>query len=55
MDMKRAATASSPLPSGEAAHLHCHTIEVYDGNTLVGGLYGVSLATAFFGDTIEVE
>src|SRR6202048_2753324 len=22
---------------------HCHTVEVYDGNALVGGLYGVSL------------
>ena len=25
---------------------HCHTVEVYDGEALVGGLYGVSLAGA---------
>ena len=27
---------------------HCHTVEVYDGRVLVGGLYGVSLGGAFF-------
>src|SRR5262249_1798589 len=26
---------------------HCHSIEVYDGDALVGGLYGVSLGRAF--------
>jgi leucyl/phenylalanyl-tRNA--protein transferase len=26
---------------------HCHTVEVYDGDQLVGGLYGVSLGRAF--------
>lgn len=31
---------------------HCHTIEVYDGNDLVGGLYGVSLGRAFFGESM---
>jgi leucyl/phenylalanyl-tRNA--protein transferase len=31
---------------------HCHTIEVYDGEALVGGLYGVSLGTAFFGESM---
>jgi leucyl/phenylalanyl-tRNA---protein transferase len=31
---------------------HCHTVEVYDGETLVGGLYGVSLAAAFFGESM---
>jgi leucyl/phenylalanyl-tRNA--protein transferase len=31
---------------------HCHTVEVYDGETLVGGLYGVSLARAFFGESM---
>src|SRR5262249_22190692 len=27
---------------------HCHTVEVYDGAELVGGLYGVSLGRTFF-------
>jgi leucyl/phenylalanyl-tRNA--protein transferase len=31
---------------------HCHSIEVYDGDTLVGGLYGVTLARAFFGESM---
>ena len=31
---------------------HCHTIEVYDGARLVGGLYGVSLGRAFFGESM---
>ena len=31
---------------------HCHTIEVYDGTALVGGLYGVSLGAAFFGESM---
>jgi leucyl/phenylalanyl-tRNA--protein transferase len=31
---------------------HCHTVEVYDGAALVGGLYGVSLAGAFFGESM---
>src|SRR5215213_7143622 len=30
---------------------HCHSVEVYDGDELVGGLYGVSLARAFFGES----
>jgi leucyl/phenylalanyl-tRNA--protein transferase len=30
----------------------CHTIEVYDGAELVGGLYGVSLGRAFFGESM---
>ncbi len=29
-----------------------HSIEVMDGNTLVGGLYGVTLAGAFFGESM---
>jgi leucyl/phenylalanyl-tRNA--protein transferase len=33
-------------------HGHCHTIEVYDGTALVGGLYGVSLGRAFFGESM---
>lgn len=31
---------------------HCHTVEVYDGEHLVGGLYGVSLGRAFFGESM---
>jgi leucyl/phenylalanyl-tRNA--protein transferase len=31
---------------------HCHTVEVYDGATLVGGLYGVSMGAAFFGESM---
>jgi len=33
-------------------HGHCHTVEVYDGDVLVGGLYGVSLGRAFFGESM---
>jgi leucyl/phenylalanyl-tRNA--protein transferase len=31
---------------------HCHTVEVYQGDELVGGLYGVSLGRAFFGESM---
>ncbi len=31
---------------------HCHTVEVYNGGDLVGGLYGVSLGRAFFGESM---
>ncbi|HZS65370.1 MAG TPA: leucyl/phenylalanyl-tRNA--protein transferase [Xanthobacteraceae bacterium] len=31
---------------------HCHSIEVYRDGELVGGLYGVSLARAFFGESM---
>jgi leucyl/phenylalanyl-tRNA--protein transferase len=31
---------------------HCHTVEVYNGDDLVGGLYGVSLGRAFFGESM---
>jgi leucyl/phenylalanyl-tRNA--protein transferase len=31
---------------------HCHTVEVYDGDRLVGGLYGVSLGAVFFGESM---
>ncbi len=30
----------------------CHTVEVYEGDKLVGGLYGVSLGRAFFGESM---
>lgn len=29
---------------------HAHTVEAWEGNELVGGLYGVSLGSAFFGE-----
>jgi leucyl/phenylalanyl-tRNA--protein transferase len=31
---------------------HCHTVEAYLGSELVGGLYGVSLGAAFFGESM---
>jgi len=31
---------------------HCHTVEVYREGGLVGGLYGVSLGGAFFGESM---
>jgi leucyl/phenylalanyl-tRNA--protein transferase len=31
---------------------HCHTVEVYDGEALVGGLYGLALGAAFFGESM---
>ena len=31
---------------------HCHSVEVYDGERLVGGLYGVRLGSAFFGESM---
>lgn len=30
----------------------CHTIEVYNGDQLVGGLYGITLGSAFFGESM---
>jgi leucyl/phenylalanyl-tRNA--protein transferase len=33
-------------------HGHCHCVEVYDGDNLVGGLYGVSLGGVFFGESM---
>jgi leucyl/phenylalanyl-tRNA--protein transferase len=30
----------------------CHTVEAWDGDGLVGGLYGVSLGRAFFGESM---
>jgi leucyl/phenylalanyl-tRNA---protein transferase len=30
----------------------CHTVEAYQGDRLVGGLYGVSLGAAFFGESM---
>jgi leucyl/phenylalanyl-tRNA--protein transferase len=31
---------------------HCHTVEVYEDDVLAGGLYGVSLGGAFFGESM---
>jgi leucyl/phenylalanyl-tRNA--protein transferase len=31
---------------------HCHSIEVYEGDELVGGLYGVTLGRAYFGESM---
>jgi leucyl/phenylalanyl-tRNA--protein transferase len=31
---------------------HCHTVEAYQDGRLVGGLYGVHLAGAFFGESM---
>lgn len=31
---------------------HCHSVEAWHGDQLVGGLYGVSLGRAFFGESM---
>jgi regulator of protease activity HflC (stomatin/prohibitin superfamily) len=31
---------------------HCHSVEAYENGELVGGLYGVSLGRAFFGESM---
>jgi leucyl/phenylalanyl-tRNA--protein transferase len=31
---------------------HCHTVEAWEGDRLVGGLYGVALNGAFFGESM---
>lgn len=31
---------------------HCHTVEVWDGDALVGGLYGLVIGGAFFGESM---
>lgn len=31
---------------------HCHTVEVWNADRLVGGLYGVALGGAFFGESM---
>ena len=31
---------------------HCHSVEVWDDDRLIGGLYGVSMGTAFFGESM---
>ena len=31
---------------------HVHTVEVYEGDELVGGIYGLSIGAAFFGESM---
>lgn len=31
---------------------HAHSVEIWDNETLVGGVYGVTLGTAFFGESM---
>jgi leucyl/phenylalanyl-tRNA--protein transferase len=31
---------------------HAHSLEIYDSTALVGGVYGVTLGTAFFGESM---
>src|SRR5205807_6796993 len=31
---------------------HAHSLEIWDGKELVGGLYGVAIAGAFFGESM---
>lgn len=31
---------------------YCHTVEIYDGDNLVGGLYGLAIGGAFFGESM---
>lgn len=31
---------------------HCHSVELWDGHDLIGGLFGVTLGSAFFGETM---
>lgn len=31
---------------------YCHTVEVYEGEALVGGLYGIAMGGAFFGESM---
>src|ERR1700755_48998 len=40
------------LYGGLHAPGHCHSVEVWRGDHLVGGLYGVSLGRAFFGESM---
>jgi leucyl/phenylalanyl-tRNA---protein transferase len=40
------------LYSGLHARGHCHSVEAWQGDELVGGLYGVSLGRAFFGESM---
>ncbi len=45
-------TKSSRLYTALHADGHAHSVEAYSGGALVGGLYGVSLGGAFFGESM---
>ncbi len=53
---KRMNTWISPLIERSYANLHAkghaHSVEVWNGTLLVGGLYGVSIGAAFFGESM---
>ncbi len=42
----------APLSASCSTRGHAHSIEVYEDGELVGGLYGVSLGAAFFGESM---
>ncbi len=49
LDQRRASARSTAACSSTAI---ATSVEVYDGDALVGGLYGVSLGRAFFGESM---
>ena len=53
---QRPKTWINPLIERSYANLHAkgfaHCVEVWEGPTLVGGLYGVSIGAAFFGESM---
>jgi leucyl/phenylalanyl-tRNA---protein transferase len=55
-DRQDGKTWINPLIERSYANLHAlghaHSVEVWDGEALVGGLYGVSLGAAFFGESM---
>jgi leucyl/phenylalanyl-tRNA---protein transferase len=55
-DRQGGKTWINPLIERSYAQLHAlkhaHSVEVWDGDSLVGGLYGVSLGAAFFGESM---
>lgn len=55
-DRQGGKTWINPLIEKSYCNLHelgfAHSVEVWDGETLVGGLYGVSLGAAFFGESM---
>src|SRR3546814_8615332 len=43
---------SSDVCSSDLRMGHAHCVEAFEGEELVGGLYGVSLGSAFFGESM---